>query len=149
MSGKGAYLNGSRWNRPRRYVVYVSGNLSLAMLEVLVHVDDAEAFLNKQHIYHCVSFDESQLAILEQAVLPASWNARPETIESQAVGDEWLDRAESVVLAVPSVVVPSDFRYQREYMNYLVNPKHPDCGSAVTVGDVKLLDWDPRLKQRK
>ena len=44
LSGMGAYLYGGRWNSPGQYVVYASGNVSLAMLEVLVHIDDAEAF---------------------------------------------------------------------------------------------------------
>jgi RES domain-containing protein len=49
MTGTGAYKNGGRWNTPGHYAVYTSGNLSLAMLEVVVHVDDAEAFLDTPH----------------------------------------------------------------------------------------------------
>jgi len=146
MTGTGAFLFGARWNSPGRYAVYTSGNISLAMLEVLVHIDDAETFLAKEHIYHNVVFDEKDVVVLDEASLPDSWNARPETIESQAIGDEWLEGLPSVVLAVPSVVVPTDLRYEQEYLNYLINPHHPDFERAIRVGETRVLDWDPRLK---
>lgn len=83
--------------------------------------------------------------MLEAASLPQGWNARPETLVSQAVGDEFLERGEQAVLALPSVVVPRELRYDPLYMTYLVNPTHPKFGSALEVGEVQLLDWDPRL----
>lgn len=145
MSGRGAYRFGGRWNTSEHYAVYLSGTLTLAMLEVLVHLDDAEAFVQKKYVYHAVHFDEKDVVMLEEASLPQGWNARPETLASQAVGDEFLERGERVVLALPSVVVPSELRYDPLYMNYLVNPTHPDFKSAVAMGDTRLLDWDPRL----
>ena len=80
--------------------------------------------------------------------LPADWNARPETVETQGIGDEWVARRDTPVLAVPSVVVPSELRFEREYLNYLFNPQHPDFGAAVEVGELRALDWDPRFKGR-
>lgn len=142
----GAYLYGGRWSSPGRYVVYASGNVSLAMLEVLVHIDDAEAFARRAHVYKRLSFDETRVAVLDEAALPADWNARPETIETQGIGDEWAVRQETPVLAVPSVVVPADLRFEQEYLNYLINPRHPDFGVAVEVGELRALDWDPRFK---
>ena len=145
MSGTGAYLYGGRWNTPEHYAVYLSGTLTLAMLEVLVHIDDAEAFAQKAHVYHAVRFDEKDVAVLDENALPQGWNARPETLASQAIGDEFLERGEGVALALPSVVVPRALRYDPLYMNYLVNPKHPDFGTAAEVGEIQALDWDPRL----
>ena len=147
MSGQGAYLFGGRWNTPEHRAVYLSGTLTLAMLEVLVHIDDTTAFVQKAHVYHAVKFDERDVAVLEERSLPQGWNSHPETLASQAVGDEFLERAEQAVLALPSVVVPKELRYDPLYMNYLVNPTHPDFSSVVEVGDVKLLDWDPRIAQ--
>ncbi len=145
MSGQGAYLYGGRWNSPEHRVVYASGNLTLAMLEVLIHIDDAEAFLNKAYVYHAVEFDEADVAVLAAASLPTGWNARPETRASQSVGDEFLERAAGVVLAVPSVVVPSSLLYDPLYMTYLINPVQPEYARVVAVGEVQALDWDPRL----
>jgi RES domain-containing protein len=127
-------------------VVYASGNVSLAMLEVLVHIDDAEAFARQAHVYQRLSFDEAQVAVLDEAALPNDWNARPETVETQSIGDEWVARRETPVLAVPSVVVPAELRFEQEYLNYLINPQHPDFAAFVEVGELRALDWDPRFK---
>ncbi len=143
----GAYLYGGRWNSPGQYVVYGSGNMSLAMLEVLVHIDDAETFARQAHVYQSLSFDEAQVAVLDEAALPKDWNARPEVIETQGIGDEWVARQETPVLAVPSVVVPVELRFEQEYLNYLFNPRHTDFSTAVEVGEFRVLDWDPRFKQ--
>ena len=43
-TGEGARLNGGRWNSPGNSVVYTSASLSLATLEVLVHLEDPEPF---------------------------------------------------------------------------------------------------------
>jgi hypothetical protein len=49
------------------------------------------------------------------------------------------------VLAVPSVIAPVELRFEALYMNYLINPHHPDVGE-VEVGEVLELIWDPRLR---
>lgn len=143
----GAYLYGGRWNSPGRYVVYASGNVSLAMLEVLFHIDDAEAFGRQAHVYQRLSFEEDQVAVLDETALPVDWNARPETVETQSIGDEWVARRETPVLAVPSVVVPAELRFEKEYLNYLINPRHIDFDVAVKTGDVHALRWDPRFSK--
>ena len=118
------------------------------MLEVLVHIDDADAFARQAHVYQRLRFDETQVAVLDAAALPADWNVRPETLSTQGIGDEWVARRETPVLAVPSVVVPGELRFEREYLNYLFNPQHPDFGAAVEVGELRALDWDPRFRGR-
>ena len=110
-----------------------------------MHFDDAEAFLNKKHVYRSVRIDEANVAVLEENALPQGWNARPETLVSQSIGSEFLERAEQVALALPSIIVPPELRYDPLYMNYLLNPKHPKFDSAVAAGNPRVLNWDPRL----
>lgn len=145
MSGDGAHQAGGRWNTPGHYVVYVSGNLALAMLELLVHIDDAEQFRTMPHVYHAVRFPGDAVAILEEPDLPVGWNDRPESTSSAVVGDEWLEQRQSPVLAVPSVIVPPELRYDPAYMNYLINPMHDQYEGAIEVGEIHDLEWDPRL----
>ena len=40
LTGEGAGKYGGRWNSPGTRVVYASGSLSLAILEIMVHLDD-------------------------------------------------------------------------------------------------------------
>ena len=145
MSGVGAYLAGGRWNSPARYAVYTSGNLSLAMLELFVHIDDAEMFRATPHVYHSVSFPESAVATLQQSDLPEGWDSRPESATSQVVGDEWLDGLVTPVLAVPSVIVPAELRFDPAYLTYVINPLHPDFPTLITVGRMHDLMRDVRL----
>lgn len=147
MSGAGSYEAGGRWNTPGHYVVYASGNLSLGMLELLVHVDDAEEFRTLAHVCHTISFPADAVAVLQEEDLPQVWDARPESRASQVVGDEWTEGQASVVLAVPSVLTPPRFRYQPEYMNYLVNPNHPDTERVIEVGEILDLELDARLQK--
>ncbi len=145
MTGMGAFLHGARWNTPGRYVIYASGNLSLAMLEVLVRLDDAETFGAMLHVYRSLHLPERIIATLDRSALPKGWNDRPETLASQAVGNEWLERQASAVLAVPSVITPPELRFEALYMNYLINPQHPDF-AAVQVGQLYELEWDAHLR---
>lgn len=145
MSGVGAYRAGGRWNSPGRYVVYAAGNLTLAMLELLVHVDDASAFRVLRHVYHAVTFSDDGVSTLGRADLPSGWASSPVSRATQVAGDEWLEARSTLVLAVPSVIVPPTHRYDPAYMNYLVNPSHPDFGKEIEIGPILDLDVDPRL----
>ena len=56
---------------------------------------------------------------------------------SQDVGDYWLEHRISVVLKVPSVVVPSEHIF-------LLNPAHPEF-AAIEVEPPTAFYFDPRL----
>jgi RES domain-containing protein len=145
MTGAGAFKAGGRWNTPGHHVAYAGGNLTLAMLELLVHIDDAESFRKTPHIYQPVHFPSDAVATLEEPDLPERWDGRPESRASQAVGDEWIDSQSSPVLAVPNIIVPPELRYDPAYMAYLINPKHPDYATTIEAGEARDLTWDPRL----
>jgi len=137
LSGEGAYLYGGRWNTKGHRMVYLGSSLALSALELLVHMPDAAAVI--QSHYRCVelSFDPSLVAYLDPADLPESW-AEPKMIApTAAIGDQWLGDQSSVLLRVPSAVVPHEH-------NYLFNPQHPDAGD-VTVGQILPFSFDPRL----
>lgn len=132
--GEGARLHGGRWNSVGTAVVYASEHLSLAALEVLVHIDTT----SRRKAYQCLSFefDDSLLKTFAD-LLPRTWRQEPPPVELQQIGDAWVRGAESVVLAVPSVIVPGEF-------NYLLNPRHPDFG-RIKPGSPARFDFDSRL----
>jgi RES domain-containing protein len=53
------------------------------------------------------------------------------------MGDAWLKKSESVVLQVPSAIIPEEH-------NYLINPQHPDF-SGIKVLAVEKFSFDERL----
>jgi RES domain-containing protein len=134
-SGEGAREWGGRFNSPGRRVVYASGSLALATLEVLAGANDRLRL--RGYLAIGATFDEQYLDVVEASALPAGWDARPYTAVSQAVGDAWLDEEQSLALRVPSVVVPSEW-------NVLLNPAHP-AFSEVSIGAPTVAPFDPRL----
>lgn len=135
-TGDGAQLNGGRWNSPGLAVVYTSSSLSLATLEVLVHLEDPEAFAR---LFSWVSLEIPADAVeyLDPAKLAAGWSADETNSASQSVGDAWLRSMRTAVLAVPSVVTPGEW-------NFLLNPIHPRF-FAIQIGEARRFQPDPRL----
>jgi RES domain-containing protein len=133
--GEGARLYGGRWSSPGRRVVYVSESLALAVLEVLVHVQDAAILPAYATIR--VSFDDALVIAVDPASLPTNWRQLPPPPEAQAIGDAWIDAASSAMLQVPSAVV------EREH-NYLINPVHSDF-NLLNPGSAVPYEFDRRL----
>ncbi len=133
--GEGPRLYGSRWNSPGRRVVYVSESLALAVLEVLVHLQDT-SILSAYSIIR-VSFDEALVITVDPSTLPKNWRQSPPPTETQAIGDAWIDAGSSAILNVPSAVVESEH-------NYLINPAHRDFNLVATEPAVP-YELDSRL----
>lgn len=132
--GTGASAVGGRWNSCGTAVVYCSATLSLAALEVLVHLD-ARTRLTFAAL--AVDFEDSSVEVLDRAGLPSTWRENPAGTETRRLGDEWVAEARSLVLAVPSAIVPIEF-------NYLINPAHPDF-KKLKIGAPQPFVFDPRL----
>jgi RES domain-containing protein len=136
--GEGARLYGGRWNSPGLAVVYTAENVSLAALELLVHLQ--ESALLASYSLLPATFPAGLVSALETAALPARWNAYPGPARLRELGDAWLAERRSAVLAVPSAVVPAE-------RNYLLNPAHPDF-RKVTLGPPQRFAFDRRLAKR-
>jgi len=134
-SGSGAKTFGGRWNNPGTAIVYTAGSASLAILEMLVHLQAAE--LLKRYVIFQVTFDESLVSEMNAAKLPRTWRRSPPPAAVQQIGDAWVAAKRSTVLRVPSVIVPSE-------RNYLLNPAHPDF-AKIAWGPKTAIRFDPRL----
>ncbi|MEQ9411351.1 MAG: RES family NAD+ phosphorylase [Fuerstiella sp.] len=135
-TGEGARRYGGRWNRPGSLVVYVASTRSLAMLEMLVHLQARQLLLS--YVVFPVEFDDSLVTDVDRQSLPRDWRSSPVALEVQQIGDRWIASGVSPALRVPSVIVDSEF-------NYLLNPAHPKF-SRITIGKKQPIIFDPRLK---
>jgi RES domain-containing protein len=136
--GEGARLHGGRWNSIDTRVVYVASSLSLATLEILVHIEDY-ATIHDLYSFIPVEFDESLVSELDVARLPKGWDSPSVIAETQQVGDNWVANAESLILRVPSIVTTGE-------SNYLINPQHPDFPKLSLKSPYKFQP-DRRLSQ--
>jgi RES domain-containing protein len=133
--GEGARLYGGRWNSPGTRVAYASDSVALAALEVLAHLESTAVL--QAYSLATIRFPESAVETLDAASLPSDWRRFPSPPENQALGDRWVADGRSVVLRVPSAIVPTA-------SNYLINPAHPGVAAAV-VETPERFAFDPRL----
>ena len=119
-------------------VVYTSESLSLALVEVLVHLQESAVLSAYSSIR--VEFDETAITNVDLADLTPGWREFPAPPETRAIGDAWVAGGRSVILRVPSAVVPVEF-------NYLINPQHADVG-LLRLGSPTPFSFDSRLHRR-
>ena len=134
--GEGARLYGGRWNYAGTSIVYTSGSLSLAALELFVHVDTDLAPDGLVAIPADIPEDVAA-GTVDIAKLPRNWRAYPAPEALKDIATAWVKESSTAVLAVPSVVIPSE-------QNYLLNPRHRDF-RRVRIQKAIPFEFDPRL----
>ncbi len=116
--GEGSFRFGGRWNSPGTRVLYTASSLSLATLELFVHLN-SEALL-AAYSFASITIGEGAVERVEEsAELPTNWEVFPPPEDTQRIGDEWVASETRLVLSVPSAVLPVE-------RNYLINVGHPD-----------------------
>lgn len=136
-SGEGSRQNGGRWNNKGIPLVYASSHVSLAVLELLVNIEDTSILT--AYVLFGFELDEDIVEVFDDSKLPHSWRASPPPSAVRKIGDTWYQESHSVALSVPSAVIPSE-------RNYLLNPSHPDFSKSVLrTTEPMTYDFDPRL----
>lgn len=133
-TGDGARLHGGRWNPKGSRMVYAAATRSLALMEMLVQ----DQPLRARYVFIPAEW-QSRLRIrrLSSAELPPDWRKPTASERLRRIGQDWLERGESAVLAVPSAVLPRE-------ENFLLNPDHADF-RKLRIGKAEPLDLDSRL----
>lgn len=115
-SGKGAELNGGRWNNVGTPIIYTSESRALCFAELLAHLQTPN-WIPDEFILITIELP-ANFSILEigLASLPAGWKNSPDDHIPRKIGDDFIRTGTQEVLKVPSVIVPNEF-------NFLINPK--------------------------
>ena len=135
-TGEGARLFEGRWNSAGVAMVYCGEHVSLAALEILVHMQPVVP-RDKFRLFRA-AWDEKIMISLEATKLPRGWNTAIAGTVSRQIGDDWVKTGKSAVLAVPSVIVPRE-------RTFLFNPEHRDF-AQIKIKDNGQLELDPRLR---
>ncbi len=136
--GEGARLYGSRWTSPGLRVTFGSETLSLATLEVLVHLGTSAPLA--AYCVFTVDIPGDLIESIGPDALPAGWRSSPPPASLRTVGDAWLREGRSAVLMVPSSIIPHEH-------NFLINPEHGRF-RRLAIGGPEPLDIDPRVMGR-
>ena len=134
LSGKGAKLYGGRWNSFGLPAVYTTEHISLAVLEILVHVKTLQTPLN----YYLITLEIPQnvpLVSIDYKKMKKNW--KDDTYYLQAMGDEFLHSKKSLVLKVPSAIIEAE-------NNFIINPAHPDI-EKIKILNAENFTFDKRL----
>ena len=137
-TGAGSRQYPGRWNSTGIPIVYTSGSVALATLEMLVHLN-SEIDLFEYRLFR-VGVPTDSIEIVAPKKLPKTWKQDNPTGAAQEFGTVWSLSTRSLALCVPSVVVPHD-------SNYLLNPTHPDF-ALIEIGRPEKYTFDPRLFSR-
>lgn len=134
--GEGAKLYGGRWNSKGQLCVYTAGTEALAILEILVHLNNRTAL--KQYRLFQLTITAEEVLSVSPANLPPSWQQQPASSDTARIGDSWLAQQASLALSVPSVIAPRE-------SNILLNPQHSHFNECLaTITELAFLP-DPRL----
>lgn len=141
-SGTGAREHGGRWNQPGTAVIYAACSIAIAALEKLVHL--AGVIPGDLVLVRIDLPDSHSSEKPSRSDLPNGWDVIPPGAESMEFGTRWAREARSLVLYVPSVIVP-------EECNAVLNPAHPEFrGVRMTLDrdfrfDARIAGGAPRV----
>ena len=117
-------------------MVYTSSTLALAALETLAHFDEEEAPATLVAIPADIP-EDVPITRIKASELASNWRTTPPPESLAEIGTRWTVARSSLVLAVPSAIIPED-------LNYLLNPLHPQF-KRIRIGQPKSFSFDPRF----
>jgi RES domain-containing protein len=134
LSGAGGLKAPARWHYTGQPIVYLAGSPSAALLEVCVHTSAND--VPWEFTLLKIEGPDLEVPVVKPEDLPQDWRTRLEA--TRDLGTAWLWNKESVLLQVPSAIVP-------ETANFLFNPMHGD-GVRFRITDAFAYPFDIRLK---
>ena len=128
----------NRWNLRDQYVIYAASSRSLATLELLVH--RAQIRMERDFKVMCIDLPRTKrhFEYIDPDLLPDNWRRLAGYAYCQELGSQWYQEQRSLVLAVPSAVIPQEW-------NYVINTAHPDF-KKVSLAETEGYFWDSRLR---
>jgi RES domain-containing protein len=135
LTGIGGTFSNGRWHHAPRHIVYAAEHPALALAEVLAHLR-AELDLMPTSLRLLAIDVRARASQSPMPELPTGWQANEPT--TQALGDAWLDGQRSLLMKVPSAILPHAY-------SYLINPRHRQAATHLTEVDEGPLWIDPRL----
>jgi RES domain-containing protein len=132
LDGTGGLKYSARWHTAGRPVVYTADHPASALCEMLVHVDRGDL----PDSFQLLKVAAPAGLAAERVSPPGGWLR--DTAASRRLGDRWLERNSSLLLRVPSAIVPDAW-------NYLINPTHGDF-AKLRIESASRVPLDERLR---
>ena len=121
----------SRWNTIGHAVTYCATSPSLCVLEKLVHIEDPTLLPDLVMVMYGVP-DQAERLTVSLDELPKDWRRREGLTQQR--GDAWHRSRASLLLKVPSAIVPLK---DSPDVNVLITHSHP------SVSEIKIVSTEP------
>ncbi|WDY59640.1 RES family NAD+ phosphorylase [Pseudomonas sp. PSKL.D1] len=136
LTGKGAAIEGGRWNDQDVPAVYMGLTPAICCLETFVHAVGQPTFPLKITCFELPN-DASLYQHIEAIDLPEGWASLPADRPSMAFGTAWLKSNSHLGLIIPSAILPLE-------RNIVINPDHPAV-KQVKVVEIYDFMYDARM----
>ncbi|MGO9271664.1 MAG: RES family NAD+ phosphorylase [Terriglobia bacterium] len=134
LSGADGLRAPGRWHDAGQPIVYLAATPAAASLEVCLHTSAND--VPPEFTLLKIQGPDLTVPVVKPEDLPQDWRTCLEA--TRDLGSAWLRKNDSVLLQVPSAIVP-------ETGNLLFNPRHPDA-ARFQIADTFLYPFDVRLK---
>ena len=128
----------NRWNVQGHNVIYTGSSRSLSTLELVVRRSSIIPVLDYKVMVISIPDDDSIITHIHFSGLPQNWRTLAAYSRLQEIGSKWYTTQISLVLKVPSAIIPFEY-------NYVLNAEHPDFNRSVKLVRVEDYFWDKRL----
>lgn len=126
-----------RWNNSGKKVIYAAESIPLAFLENMIRRQGV-GFNDDFKIMILEIPHKQTITILDVSLLKKNWRDMNNYASCQTLGNAWFDAGKTLVLKVPSAVLPEDF-------NYVINATHADFKLVKIVAVTDLVP-DKRIE---
>jgi RES domain-containing protein len=128
----------NRWNFNDQHVIYTGCTRSLSTFELVVHRNAIKHKVGYKVLIIAIPDDESYYKEINIRDLPIHWRGLGAYSALQQKGSDWYESQESLILKVPSAVIPSEY-------NFIINMEHPDFKKKVFHLRNENYFWNARL----
>jgi len=128
----------NRWNLRGQNVIYAGSTRSLATLELVVRRSSIAPVNNYKVMVISIADDDYLFKQIHINELVENWRTLAAYSTLQEIGSKWYISQGSLILKVPSAVIPYEY-------NYIINNEHPDFAKCVRKVRVEDYFWDNRL----
>lgn len=120
-----------RWNSEGNKVIYSADSIALAFLENMIRRQGVGFNLDFK-IMVIEVLDKTKITILNPDDLNPDWRDHNNYSQCQKIGNQWYDENKTLLLKVPSAVLPQSF-------NFVINTTHADYKKIKLIGVSDLI----------
>ncbi len=128
----------NRWNKRGECVIYSGSSRSLSTLELIVHRSSIVPAADYKVMVISIADDDALVTQFRMKELAVNWRTFSAYSSLQEMGSRWYLERKSLILKVPSAVIPYEY-------NYVIHTEHPAFHANVELVRTEDYFWDDRL----